>query len=150
MVMRLFTLIAIAVLVAGCGSHVEESPRGSSSDWDKGWRDAEERLVREHVVGTASIDCVDDAVFLYLGWPLGTPFDKVYAAHVYERDPHGTLKTIGSLDTEVTLPDSARNTGYHLGTVQLWLGKDARKAAYLVEGSKVERWPRLIELVGCV
>ena len=48
------------------------------------------------------------------------------------------------------LPDGARNTGYHLGAVQLWLGKDARKAACLVEGSKVERWPRLIELVGCV
>lgn len=53
---------------------------------NKCWRDAEERLVREHVVGTASIDCVDDAVFLYLGWPLGTPFDKVDAAHVYVRD----------------------------------------------------------------
>jgi hypothetical protein len=37
-----------------------------------------------------------------------------------------------------------------VGDLQLWLGRDARKAAYLVEGTTMERWPRLTEPVGCV
>jgi hypothetical protein len=150
MVMRLFTLIGIAVLIAGCGSRVEESPRASSvSVWDEGWRNAEESVVQEDIVSSGYAECVD-AVLLYVGWPLGTPFDTVASARMYARDPEGTLETVGPMDSDATLPESARNTGYHLGEVQLWLGKDVRKAAYLVEGSAVERWPRLIEAVGCV
>jgi hypothetical protein len=40
--------------------------------------------------------------------------------------------------------------GLPVGDLQLWLGGDARKAAYLVEGTTMERWPRLTEPVGCV
>jgi hypothetical protein len=150
MVVRLFLLFAVAVLVAGCGGRdYEVSPSPPVSRWDKSWRDTEGSVVDGHVVATGYAECVN-AVLLYVGWPLGTRVDSVDSARIYVRDADGTLETVGSLESNATLPKRVRTTGYHLGDVQLWLGKDARKAAYLVEGSKVERWPRFIEPVGCV
>jgi hypothetical protein len=146
---RCFLLISVAVLFAGCGVQTQVAPTTPRSGWDERWRDAEGGVVQEHVVSTGRAECVE-AVLLSVGWPLGTPFDKVDSARMYVRDPDGTLETVGALDTDGTLPRSAHNSGYHLGDVQLWLGRDAREAAYLVEGSKVERWPRLVEPVGCV
>ncbi len=148
MVVRFFVFFAVAVFSAGCGGreYASAPPPTSASQWNEGWRDAQGSVVRDDIVGTGYAECVD-AVILYVGWPVGTPFDKVDSARTYVRDPDGSL---GPLDSDATLLKGARNTGYHLGDVQLWLGKDARKAAYLVEGSKVERWPRLIEPVGCV
>ena len=149
--MRLFVvLIWVAFLLLGCGGGASTSPSSSVSDWEKPWRDAVGKDVPEHIVSTSAPECVDEAVILYVGWPLGTRVDTVDQARQYVRDPNGTLETVGSLDTEVALPAGAHNTGYHLGDLQLWLGHDARKAAYLVEGTTMERWPRLTEPVGCV
>jgi hypothetical protein len=147
MVVRFFVFFAVAVFFAGCGDreYTSAPPRTSASEWNEGWRDPGS-VVQDHIVGTGYAECLD-AVILYVGWPLGTPFDKVDSARTYVRGPGGSL---GPLDSDATLSKGARNTGYHLGDVQLWLGKDARKAAYLVGGSKVERWRRLIEPVGCV
>jgi hypothetical protein len=89
-------------------------------------------------------------VFLALGWPLGTRFDTIDEAREYVRDPSGHLETNGNLETAATLPENARNTGYHLGELELWLGSDSRRAAYLVQGENVERCPRLLESVGCM
>jgi hypothetical protein len=143
MVVRFCVLVAVVVLLAGCGGR----------DWNEGWRDGEGTVVPENVVSTGKPECVDNAVFLYVGWPLGTPgaYDTFDSAREYVRAPDGLhwMETVGALDTDATLPQSARNTGYHLGDLQLWLGRDAHKAAYLVEGSKVERWPRLVEPIGC-
>jgi hypothetical protein len=150
MVVRLFVLIAVAVLLAGCGGRdYEASPSPPVSRWKESWRDAEGSVVQEHVVSTGYAECVD-AVLLSVGWPLGTPFDTIDSARTYVRDRDGALETVGRLDTDATLPENARNSGYHLGDVQLWFGRNARQAAYVVDGSKVERWPRLVEPVGCV
>jgi hypothetical protein len=138
---RFFVLVGVAVLLAGCGGR----------DWSERWRDADGSAVQERVVSTGEgVECVE-GVFLYVGWPLGTRFDTWQSARTYVRAPGGELsrETLGPLDTDATLPEGARNTGYHLGDVQLWFGRDARKAAYLVEAEKVERWPRLIEPFGC-
>jgi hypothetical protein len=130
-----------------CGGVDSSSPAPPpKTSWDEPWRDAEGGVVQDHIVGTGYAECVD-AVILYVGWPLGTAFDKVDSARTYVRDPDGSL---GRLDGDATPPETARNTGYHLRDLQLWLGRDFRKAAYLVNGSNVERWPRLIEPVGCV
>ena len=136
----LVALISVTSLLAGCGG----------TDWEERWSDAAGKVVADHVVSTSAPECVDEAVILYVGWPLGTRFDTVDQSRQYVRDPNGTLETLGSLDTDVALPAGTRNTGYHLGDLQLWLGRDARRAAYLVEGTTVERWPRLTEPVGCV
>lgn len=151
--MRLFVvLVFVALLLAGCGggdvrSAPPASPRGT---WDERWRDGRGNVVPDHTVSTYEAECVDEAVFLALGRPLGRRFDTVDEARQYVRDPEGTLETVGPLDTDARLPAGVRNTGYHLGDVQLWLGRDAQQAAYLVEGKTVERWPRLTEPVGCV
>jgi hypothetical protein len=148
--MRFFVLSSVAVLLAGCGAHTQVAPAPAPpSSWDESWRDATGAVVEEHVVATGRVECVD-GVFLSVGWPLGTPFNKIDSARTYVRDPDGTLETVGALDTDATLPRTARNSGYHLDNVQLWFGRNARQAAYLVEGPKVERWPRLVEPVGCV
>ena len=148
--MRLFVvLISVPFLLLGCGRGVS-TPFSTVSHWEDPWRDAAGKDVPDHIVSTSAPECVDKAVILYVGWPLGTRFGTVDQARQYVRDPNGMLKTVGSLDTEVALPAGAHNTGYHMGDLQLWLGRDARKAAYLVEGTTMERWPRLSEPVGCV
>jgi hypothetical protein len=149
--MRLFVaLVSVAfLLLPGCGHGVSTS-FSTVSDWEEGWSDAAGKVIPDHVISTSAPDCVDEAVILYVGWPLGTRFDTVDEARQYVRDPNGTLETVGSLETKAALPAGAHNTGYHLGDVQLWLGRNARRAAYLVEGTSVERWPRLTEPVGCV
>ena len=138
--MRLFVaLFLVAFLLAGCGGR----------DWDERWHDAAGKVVPNRIVSTFEAECVDEAVFLALGWPLETRFDSTAEFRQYVRDPEGTPETVGPLDTEATLPTGTHNTGYHLGDLQLWVGRDARNAAYVVEGSTVERWPRLTEAVGC-
>jgi len=142
--MRLAIAIALVAVLAGCGG----------KNWDEDWRDAGGKLVPEHVVTTFEASCVEGAVFLTVAWPLGTRLDDPADMRWYVRDPEGTLaswgnETLGSLDTNATLPEGARNTGYRMSDLQLWFGNDARKAAYLVEENTVERWPRLTEAVGC-
>ena len=142
--MRLFVvLVLVAFVLAGCGGR----------DWDEGWSDADGNVVPDDVLETFKAECVDGAIFLLVAWPLGTRVHNAADRHWYVRDPEGTLESwgmeVGPLDIEAALPNSARNTGYRLGDLQLWLGRDARKAAYLVEGKAVERWPRLTEGVGC-
>jgi hypothetical protein len=143
--------LLVALAVSACEKPLRTGlPVTATNVWQERWRDAAGKDVPEHIVSTSAPECVDDAVILYVGWPLGTRVDTVDQARQYVRDPEGTLETVGPLDTEATLPAGAHNTGYHLGDLQLWLGRDVRNAAYLVEGKTVERWPRLTEPVGCV
>jgi hypothetical protein len=69
---------------------------------------------------------------------------------MYVRDADGTLETVDSLESNATLPKRVRTTGITSATCGGGWARTLERAAYLVEGSKVERWPRLIEPVGCV
>lgn len=142
---RLLSL-ALLPLIAMCG--------GGSRDWENAWVDARGERVPDLVTSTYRGDehCEwQSAVFLHLGWPLGTA-EKVSSGRQYVRDPEGLFPediTV-SLDLDATLPPDARYTGYHQGEVQLWVNdSEAAEAVYLVRGEHVERWPRTTDIIAC-
>jgi hypothetical protein len=151
--MRVVLLSVTFVLVfAACGRGVSQTH--APSDWDRPWNDAEERLVHERIVSTEQgpEHCDwESAVFLYLGWPLGTRSKSADDARLYIRDPEALFSayTAAPFEADARLPAGDRNTGYHLGDVALWVADDAGKAVYLVSGSRVERWSRATRPIAC-
>jgi heat shock protein HslJ len=100
----------------------------------------------------------ESVVFLSVAWPLGTTYhsgeELGRGMRQYIRDPEGVFSGVDwlphSFDSDVELPDSAQNTGYHTDGAQLWFGPDdGDKYAYLETERGVERWPRAREVVGC-
>lgn len=143
------TLLGLALLpgvVGACG--------GGNGDWEKAWNDARGEQVPEFVVSTyrGAEHCEwESAVFLQLGWPLGTA-EKIGPGRQYVRDPEGLFpeNVIVPLDLDARLPPDARYTGYHRGEVKLWVSdSEAADAVYLVRGEQVERWPRTTQTIAC-
>lgn len=89
--------------------------------------------------------CFGGATFLHLGWPPGTAsrFENGPNVHQYVRDPEGTFPAdalAGRYSGNATLPATARDTGFRSDKWRLWVAADGR-AAFLVRGGAVERWP---------
>ena len=93
----------------------------------------------------------ESAVFLYLGWPLGTRSKSADDARQYLRDPDRIFSedTAVSFESEARLPAGARDSGYRLEDYSLWVAADAGQAVYLIRGSDVERWPRAKTPIAC-
>ena len=128
-----------SLFLAGCGGN----------DWGDAWQTAAGEDVEEAIVSTGTGCPEDDAIFLHLGWPLGTP-QLLGPARQYVRDPSGTIVSgSGPFDPTAKLPDSARFSGYRRGDAELWLGSDVDEFVYLVFDDHVERWPRMVDPVGC-
>jgi len=92
------------------------------------------------------------AAFLHVGWPLGSHWSSEPPHRTYVRDPEGIFNAdllLGTLDEDATLPPTADDTGYHSGSVALWLDPSDEGVAFLVSADHVERWPRFKEFVGC-
>jgi hypothetical protein len=93
--------------------------------------------------------------FMDLGWPLGTPVASPLQENTYRqyvRDPEGVLHSSFSLsfDLDPTLPAAAETTGYHSGDWELWINEsEADRFIYLVNGARVERWPRADPPIYC-
>ena len=133
------------------GLRSERLDLAGSSPWDESWRDAEGSVFQDQIVGDSGYaECVDAVLALRRLAARDTLQDSGFRSYVRPGPGWDTEERRLAGKRRATLPTSTRNTGYHLGDLQLWLGKDARETAYLVEGSKVERWPRLVEPVGCV
>jgi hypothetical protein len=71
----------------------------------------------------------------------------------FVRDAGGELRAFlhSAFDPRATLPENAKDTGYHRGGRRLWLAADGR-AAYLVavgDPDDVERWPGAKDRVAC-
>lgn len=93
----------------------------------------------------------DSAVFLTVGWPLGTRLQRVggggeLESRTYVRDAHGAIGQglARQLRTDTALPDEATNTGYSTdGELELWLGSDqGDDGVYVVGDGITEWWPR--------
>lgn len=70
---------------------------------------------------------------------------------LYARDPSGVLPPemlTSHYDGDVTLPGSARATGYRLDDWELWLAADASKA-YVRTPEGVEAWPAVKKGMAC-
>jgi hypothetical protein len=70
----------------------------------------------------------------------------------YVRDPEGVLRVplreTYSSDAD-GLPDDATDSGYRTADgAELWF-TDSDRAAYVVLGDTIERWPRAVEIFGC-
>ena len=95
------------------------------------------------------------AVFLRVGWPLGTTQGVTVGpdgeSREYVRDAEGAIPYMEGLDLDAALPAGAEPTGYTTGDVELWFGEDGGAAwAYVVRGDgQVERWPRPVEPIAC-
>jgi hypothetical protein len=143
---RLLLGVVLLFVVAACGG----------TDWEDPWHDA-----RGHVVGESVISTVrgaehcgwESAVFLWVGWPLGSAAKTSDSARQYVRDPEGLFPArdfLVPLDLDANLPGDATYTGYHLDGVELWISeREAGDAVYLVDGKQVERWPRRKEFIAC-
>lgn len=87
------------------------------------------------------------AAFLELDWPLpGMETDDAPERRQYARDPQNTLDTtrlLAPYDEGSTLSRDTAYTGYHTDVFQLWAGADADIYLYLVDGPRVEAWPRV-------
>jgi hypothetical protein len=146
--------LMLALLVGACSASEVSNSEPRTGPWDHQWQDGKGNLVDERVVssvqGPEHCDW-ETAVFLYLGWPLGTRSRSADEARQYVRDPDGLFPgyTAGPFDPDAILPKESRYTGYHLGDVALWVGRDAAEAVYLVRGTDVERWPRAERPIAC-
>lgn len=149
-----FTLVALMLvfLIGACSDTPGSKPR--ASPWNRQWQDTRGNLVQERVVSTVQgPDHCDweSAVFLYVGWPLGTRSRSADDARQYVRDPDGLFPayTAAPFKPGTHLPTGATYAGYHLDDLELWVAHDAAKAVYLVRGEVIERWPRATKPIAC-
>jgi hypothetical protein len=94
----------------------------------------------------------ETALFLEVGWPLGTVADTPDTTRLFVRDPDGIFADAESVafEAQAELPVDAINTGFHRGTWELWTSATiADKAAFLVNGNTVEKWPLLVSTPEC-
>ena len=89
------------------------------------------------------------AVFMSVGWPVGTVARRATEAHRFIRDPNGVVsrELRNALTTAIDLPADARDTGYRNGDLELWLSPTDPDSAYLRVNEDVERWPRADQMV---
>lgn len=87
-----------------------------------------------------------NALFLEVGWPLGSVATTDEDTRLFVRDPDGMFADVTSqtFDPQAEVPPDAIYSGYHRGTWELWTSPSvADSAVFLVNGRTVERWPLL-------
>jgi hypothetical protein len=85
-----------------------------------------------------------DTRVLITGRPLGARYTSSADAQHYVRDPHGSYRVaalVRGFDARAKLPSGARDSGFRLGKVALWIDRAQPSAVYLVGPDSVERWP---------
>jgi hypothetical protein len=75
------------------------------------------------------------------------------APRQFIRDPDGVLvdrQTSDAFDPHPTLPADIEGTGFRQDEVELWMRPGEDALVYLVDGDRVEAWPRVTAPVtGC-
>lgn len=174
-VVILAALTALAGCTSGDGDPMDGSPR--SDDYGVGGRRdvsaSGEPLAADDLVGAQWNGPAGDpapsrvvnvirgpdhcdwqsSIWLHLGWPVGTAAETAADIRQYVRDPRDVLPENvkkASLDMDAELPGAGDPTGYHVDSVELWLGDDGGDdAVYVVLEDHVERWPRTTEVIAC-
>lgn len=145
-----------------CGDRFDgrvcDSPPGSAidvcsePDWrqygtHESWTDAEGCLVRIDVLderpGPEHCDWQDTRV-LTTGERLGERYTERENSREYVRDPTGIYRDqalVDGFDSDAPLPDTAQDTGFRRGEIELWIDPADDTAIFLKEGEKIERWP---------
>ncbi len=93
-------------------------------------------------------ECGSDLVaILEIEYPLGDL--QPGETRTYVRDPDGVIPPVqleAPYDGRSSLESGVRFTGYETGPYTIWIGEDSDQYVYLVDGPRVEAWPRVIEL----
>lgn len=114
------------------------------------WNDSQATVISPH--GYFGECPWEDALFLDVGWPLGTPSVSDGTTRTYVRDPDGVLedRLATGYDADAVLPDDAIDTGYHRGDWHLWTASSRDdEAIFLVNANIVEMWPLLTSAGEC-
>jgi hypothetical protein len=143
---------SLTITLSGCG----RGAAGFAGDPDAQWRDGKGQAVSEKVItsyyGAEHCD-TETVVFIDMGWPPGTPTGPFIDRRQYVRDPEGKLPNDylpRTLDLDARLPAAARFSGLSAEKMELWLSAaDESRAAYVVIGKVVERWPRATQPIYC-
>jgi hypothetical protein len=166
-------LVSVAVLLAGGCTATGQVPAGSSpapsevvsssdrvadffdpaeSHHDDVWARAGRPVDRDELAtypGAAHCDW-QAVTFMALNWPLGTVSRDYGASRQYARDADGVLHgRVAPPVVDVRLPADARDSGYRLGDLQLWLASSDEDGVYLRAGTDIERWPEVDPPVYC-
>jgi hypothetical protein len=95
-------------------------------------------------------ECGSDLVaIIEIDYPLGDL--QPGESRTYIRDPDGVIPPVqleAPYDGRSSLDSGVRFTGYETGPYTIWIGDDSDQYVYLVDGPRVEAWPRIIDL-GC-
>jgi hypothetical protein len=164
---KLVSLVSLAILAACANTSAESGAGGGpSAVWYDSQRrqvpdgtDKASRFALELAVRKGDKHCDWDSVtFLEIAWPLGTVVHSGEGvrqrARQYVRGPSSTLRDLSlrsSFDPNASLPENASDTGYQSSDDwQLWISPDdVDRHVYLLNGSRVERWPRTVDFLVC-
>ncbi len=132
------------------GSYFDNPPAWPGPAWSHGnrtasWPELDASAGPQHC-GLQSL------TFLTFGWPLGNASPTAQGRQ-YIRDPLDHLvggHLLGTWAHNPTLPGGAVDTGYHYGTISLYLAPDVDRYVYLVAPNDSERWPRSDPPIECI
>lgn len=135
-------LLAVTLLLAACGGPVALDPTGQAVIDESG----------EPIGGNGPVsvrgapECGSDLVaVIEISFPLGN-LDQG-ETRTYVRDPDSVIPPVeleAPYDGRSSLSSDARYTGYDTGPYTIWIGEDSDQYVYLVDGARVEAWPRIM------
>lgn len=137
-------LVAVGALVlAACGGPVVLDPNGAIVVDESG----------EPIGGNGPItvrgapECGSDLVaIIEIEHPLGDL--EPGESRTYIRDPDGVIPPVeleAPYDGRSSLDSGVKFTGYETGPYTIWIGEDSDQYVYLVDGPRVEAWPRILD-----
>jgi hypothetical protein len=137
-------LVALALALAACGGPVVLDPDDQVVVDESG----------ESIGGNGPVsvrgapECGSDLVaVIEIEFPLGN-LDQG-ETRTYVRDPDAVIPPVeleAPYDGRSSLSSDIRFTGYETGPYTIWIGEDSDQYIYLVDGSRVEAWPRVLSL----
>ncbi len=140
---RLAVAVSAALLLAACGSPVVLDANGATVLDESG----------KPIGGVGPVtvrgapECGSDLVaIIEIDYPLGNL--QPGETRTYVRDPDGVIPPVeleAPYDGRSSLSNDARFTGYEVGPYTIWIGEDSDQYVYLVDGPRVEAWPRVID-----
>lgn len=137
-------LVVVALLVVACSGPVVLDPDGQAVVDESG------ELIGGNgpVTVRGAPECGSELVaVIEIEFPLGN-LDQG-ETRTYVRDPDAVIPPVeleAPYDGRSSLSSDARFTGYETGPYTIWIGEDSDQYIYLVEGPRVEAWPRVISL----
>ena len=141
---RVALAAALLLGVAACGESIALDPAGVEVVDETGESLGEAGPVRLRGAPECGADTV---AIIEIEHPLGDlePGEK----RIYVRDPDSVIPPRlleAPYDHRSSLDSDTRFTGYETDRFTIWLGPDSDQYIYLVDGPRVEAWPRVDEL----